>query len=55
MKQTTYFLRMPAELGLELRHLCIETRRTMNSAIVEAIQVYLDRERARGTDDGNTP
>lgn len=50
-QQTSYYLRVPTELNRQLKHLCIETRSTMNDVIVKAIRAYLEFERAAAAND----
>jgi predicted DNA-binding protein len=42
----SYYLRLSAEMSRELRHRSVETGRTMNSEIVQAIRLYLDSLKA---------
>lgn len=46
----TYYLRLPGDLSRELRHLALDSGRTMNTEILEAIQSHLSARKARATE-----
>ena len=49
----TYYLKLPLRLSRELRHLSIETGKTMNAVMVTALDEFLKAERASHEDGGD--